>query len=72
MMTELEKDLLDQLRQSRDNNAFAMACDGECRAPAHSLEKKGFAIWRGELWGSKFWSITDDGYRAAVDGKKAA
>ncbi len=56
--------LLLTLRESQDHGAFALACDGKDRATAHALEQAGLASWRGESWGSSFWSITDAGREA--------
>ncbi len=60
-MTDKEWCLLLTMRESQDHGAFAVACDGKDRAPAHALEKSGYATWRGESWGSSFWAITDAG-----------
>jgi hypothetical protein len=64
-MSEEEWKLLLALRETADHGAFSMACDGKDRKHAHTLEQKGYALWRGENWGSSFWSITDEG-KAAI------
>ena len=64
-MTKEEEDLLCMLHEIHSSNAFAMACDGNLRAPAHKLEELGLAEWKGTNWGSSFYAITDAGLRYA-------
>lgn len=65
-MTEYQRRLLLELQQSSLRGAFAVACDGPDRKPAHDLEKLGYADWKGESWGSSFWGITEAGITALV------
>jgi hypothetical protein len=64
-MTTEEIRVLTYLQDAADRGAFALACDGSDRAPAHKLDRAGLAEWHGTNWGSSFWSITDAG-RAAL------
>lgn len=57
-LNEKEIRLLQRLVQS---DAYAMACDGNLLPIAHDLEGKGLIEWRGDNWGSKFFSATDAG-----------
>lgn len=63
-MTEDQRRLLEDLNETRDREAFALACDGKPRATAHELTKLGFAEWKGTSYGSSFWAITDAGVSA--------
>lgn len=61
-LTPEELRVLRLLKSARDRNAVSVACNGKDRAPAHALEKMGYAEWHGEQWGSSFWYITVKGY----------
>lgn len=69
-LTEAQRDLLTELKETDDRGAFCMACDGQSRSTAHEIEKLGFAEWRGSSWGSQHWSITSTG-RAALNGGRS-
>jgi hypothetical protein len=62
-MKKAERALLLNLADTHNRGGFAMACDGPDRTHAHSLDKQGFAEWRGTNWGSSFWSITEAGLK---------
>jgi hypothetical protein len=64
--------LLLELRESADHGAFAVACDGKDRKPAHELDGRGFARWCGTNWGSSFWSITEAGRQFITKSTPAA
>lgn len=66
-MTDHERRLLRRLMDCSTRRVFAAACDGKDRAPAHALERLGYVLWRGELWGSQFYSITCAGKLALVE-----
>jgi hypothetical protein len=66
-MTEHQRRLLLELQQSALRGAFAVACDGPDRKPAHDLERLGYAEWRGESFGSSFWSVTQNGLTALAE-----
>lgn len=63
--------LLLTLRECHAHGSFSVACDGKDRMPAHDLEQRGFVEWKGRLWGSHFWALTDEG-RAYIDRHSAA
>jgi hypothetical protein len=60
-LTTSQRHVLTCLASTDKGGGFALACHGEDRAAAHALEKMGLAEWRGESFGSSFWSITDAG-----------
>lgn len=60
-MNKAARLLLGTLGDAQDRGSHAVACDGTDRAPAHELDKLGYAQWCGTSWGSSFWCITDKG-----------
>lgn len=61
-MTKEQRDLLIELKNASNRGIFAVACDDRTRRKAaHDLEKLGLADWKGESWGSQFWSVTQKG-----------
>jgi len=63
-VTKDQRRLLENLKDTKDRGAFALACDGAPRAVAHELTKLGYAEWKGTSWGSSFWAITESGEKA--------
>ena len=68
-LTEAQRGLLAELKETDDRGTFCMACDGPVRAIAHEIENLGLADWRGSSWGSQHWAITPSG-RAALEQSK--
>ncbi len=56
--------LLADLEDCAGRGTFSQTCDDEDRAIAKELEALGLAEWRGNKWGSSFWSITAAGRTA--------
>lgn len=64
-MSPEAKSLLHLLITSRESGAFAVACDGPDRAPAHELEVLGLAEWKGTSFGSSFYAAISKDYANA-------
>lgn len=60
-MTNEAKQLLKQLQECYHRGSFAQACHGEAQKAAHELEAIGLAIWKGNSFGSNFYSVTEKG-----------
>lgn len=63
-MTDDALELLHCLKDTADGVRY-QSCHGKARlAAVHELEGLGFALWKGESYGTNFYCITEAGRRA--------
>lgn len=65
-MTDDAVRLLESLKDTKDGCRYQSVNGKEMLSAAHELENAGFALWKGNSFGTNFYCITDKGLKALV------